>query len=259
MPGVLSLTSMENHGLIVSIPRARPEGPVPTIRDVRRRRRTTSTGSSVTTPSTMRYERNWKARPVRVRGGHQDVVRAGLVRVRDVGAGGVRLGRGVRVVDDHRLLVAVVHLAVELEQVAGVELVERGRAGRVQHRDEALGAAGARRARDDTARLVGVVGAGVRHDLVVQGLGDGQHAGKDKQRAVPYRGAVRRRPCRTPGAAAWSAEPGAARRSGARGERCPRGCAGLAGPGSRRPGAAAHSGTHVQRDPGVRVDADQHR
>ena len=98
-----------------------PEGLVPddagTVRHGQDTR-TTLTGSSVTAPSTMRNERNWKARPRRVRGGHQDVVGARLVGVGDVGAGRVRLGRGVRVVDDHRLLVAVVHLAVELEQVA---------------------------------------------------------------------------------------------------------------------------------------------
>ena len=149
---------------------------------------TTVTSSSVTSPSTIRNERNWKGpSAVSVRGGHQDVVRAGLVGVGDVGARGVGLGRGVRVVDDHRLLVAVVHVAVELQQVGGVELVERGRAGRVQHRDEPLGAAAARRARDHAARLVGVVGARVLDDLVVQGLGDGQHGARISRRARAYR------------------------------------------------------------------------
>ena len=97
----------------------------------------TSTGSSVTAPSTMRNERNSVSSSVA--GGDQHVVRVRLGGVGDVGARRVGLGGGVRVVDDHRLLVVGVHLACTAQQVGGVELVERGRAGGVEHRDEALG------------------------------------------------------------------------------------------------------------------------
>src|SRR5690606_35185851 len=51
-----------------------------------------------------------------VAGGHQDVVRAGLGGEIHVGARRIGLGRRVRVVDDDRFLVVVVHLAVELAQ-----------------------------------------------------------------------------------------------------------------------------------------------
>ena len=96
---------------------------------------TTSTGSSVTSPSTIRNERNSVV--VRLAGRHQDVVRVRLGGVGDVGARRVGLGGGVRVVDDDRLLVVGVHLLVQLQQVGRVELVERRRARRVEHRDEA--------------------------------------------------------------------------------------------------------------------------
>src|SRR3954470_16516651 len=59
-----------------------------------------------------------------VPGGHQHVVGVRLGGQADVGARGMGLGGGVRVVDDHRLLAAVVHLSVELQQVGRVELVE---------------------------------------------------------------------------------------------------------------------------------------
>ena len=81
----------------------------------------------------------------------------------------------MRVVDDHRLLVAVVHLPVQPQQVAGVELVERGRPGGVEHRDEPLGAVAALGAGDDAAGLVRVVLPGVRHDGVVGRAVDAQH------------------------------------------------------------------------------------
>src|SRR5258705_12447118 len=47
---------------------------------------------------------------LRIPGRHEKVVGAGLAGEGDVGTGRVRLRRGVRVVDDHRLLVVVVHL-----------------------------------------------------------------------------------------------------------------------------------------------------
>src|SRR6476620_11944845 len=49
----------------------------------------------------------------------QHVVRTRLARQADVGAARVGLGRRVRVVDHHRLLVALVHLLVEPEQLHG--------------------------------------------------------------------------------------------------------------------------------------------
>ena len=78
-------------------------------------------------------------------------------------------------VDDHRLLVPVVHLAVELQQVAGVELVERRRPRRVEHRDEALGPVAALGTGDDATGLVRVVFPGVGHDGVVGRAVDAQH------------------------------------------------------------------------------------
>jgi hypothetical protein len=108
----------------------------------------------------------------------EHVVGVGLARQADVGAARVGLGGGVGVVDDHRLLVAGVHVLVEREQLAGVELVEGGAARGVDHRDEALGAVAALRARHHAARLVGMVPFGVRHDGVVRLLGDGQHASR---------------------------------------------------------------------------------
>src|SRR4051794_15649448 len=81
----------------------------------------------------------------------------------------------MRVVDDDDLLVTLVDIAVEPEQVLAVELEERRRAGRVQHRNEALGPVAAGRARDDATRLVRVVSSGVRDDLVDQVLADPKH------------------------------------------------------------------------------------
>ncbi len=108
-------------------------------------------------------------------GGDQHVVRLGLGGVADVGARGVGLGGGVRVVDDHGHLVPVVHVAVQLQQVGAVELVERRRAGRVEHRDEALGPVTALGAGDDATGLVRVVFPGVGHDGVVDRAVDAQH------------------------------------------------------------------------------------
>src|SRR3954447_5672057 len=60
-------------------------------------------------------------------GADQHVVCARLARPADVGAAGVGLGGGVRVVDHHRLLLVGPHLLVETQQLTGVELVERRR------------------------------------------------------------------------------------------------------------------------------------
>src|SRR6478752_1225587 len=106
---------------------------------------------------------------------HEHIVGVGLAREADIGAAGIGLGGGVRVVDDHRLLVALVHLLVELEQVRGVELVERRRPGRVDHLDQPLRAVTALGAGHDAARLVGVVTLGVGDDAVVRRAVDGQH------------------------------------------------------------------------------------
>ena len=84
----------------------------------------------------------------------------------------------MRVVDDHRLLVAGVHLAVEPQQVHRVELVERRRPGGVHHRDEPLGAVVTPGPGDDAARLVGVVPPGVRDDRVDEVLADDEHGSR---------------------------------------------------------------------------------
>ena len=104
----------------------------------------------------------------RVAGGDQHVVRARLAGVGDVGPGRVGLGGGVRVVDDDRLLVAVVHLPPHLELLHRVEPVEGRRALGVHHRDEPSGRSRPAGPGDDAAGLVGVVGAGVGDDLVVE-------------------------------------------------------------------------------------------
>ena len=122
--------------------------------------------------------------PIVRSGGDQHVVRLRLGGVGDVGARRVRLGGGVRVVDHHGHLVAGVHVPVEPQQVAGVELVEGRRAGGVQHRDEALRAVGAVRPGDHPARLVRVVPAGVRDDLL-------DEIGSDHQHVPSVRGADR--------------------------------------------------------------------
>ena len=57
-----------------------------------------------------------------------------------------------------------------------VEAVERRRAFRVEHRDESLGPVATRRTRQHAARLVGMVAAGMRHDVVVEPLADPEHA-----------------------------------------------------------------------------------
>jgi hypothetical protein len=71
------------------------------------------------------------------------------------------------VIDHNRFLVPVVHLAPHLQLLLGVEAVEgRGPFG-VLHLDEPNRGVTPHWARDDPARLVWVVGAGVRDDLVV--------------------------------------------------------------------------------------------
>src|SRR5215468_7499772 len=61
---------------------------------------------------------------VLIPGRYQDVMRLRLAGVRDVRARRVRLGGGVRVVDHHRFLVTIVHLAPHLELFERVEAVE---------------------------------------------------------------------------------------------------------------------------------------
>ena len=109
---------------------------------------------------------------------HHHVVGVGLHGQTDVGARGVGLGRGVGVVDHDRLLAAVVHLTVEPEQVHGVELVERRRARRVDHRHESLRPVGPLRSGHHPARLVRVVTSGVRDDRIVDVPLDAQHAAR---------------------------------------------------------------------------------
>jgi hypothetical protein len=79
------------------------------------------------------------------------------------------------VVDHHRFLVVRRHLLVQREQIGGVELVERGRPGRIEHGHEPGRGVAALGAGHDAARLVRVVTARVRHDLVVDDLLDAQH------------------------------------------------------------------------------------
>src|SRR5262249_28079256 len=110
-----------------------------------------------------------------VTGRHEYVVGARLLGQRDVGSGRVCLGCRVRVVDDDGLLTVVVHLAVELQQVRRVELVEGRRASGIQHRDEAHRSVTSLWPRDDTAGFVGMVTPCVRDDGVVHVLTDPQH------------------------------------------------------------------------------------
>src|SRR5690348_1500362 len=56
---------------------------------------------------------------------HQHVVRARLSSEADVGARWAGLRRRVRVVDHHRLLIAIVHLPPDPQLLHRVELVER--------------------------------------------------------------------------------------------------------------------------------------
>src|SRR5689334_16574420 len=105
----------------------------------------------------------------------QDVVGLRLAGVGDVGPAWVRLGGRVRVVDDDRFLVVVVHLAPDPELLGGVEAVEGGGTFGVVHGDEALRAVAPGRPGDHAARLVRMVGPGVGHDLVVQIPRDRQH------------------------------------------------------------------------------------
>src|SRR5262252_6184590 len=122
---------------------------------------------------------------VRLPGGNQDVVRPWLAGVGDVGTGWVSLGRGVRVVDDHRLLVAVVHLPPDPQLLQRVESVERRGPLGVEHGDEPLRPVTPGRAGDHPARLVRMVGTGVSHDLLVELRTDRQH-GRER-RARPGR------------------------------------------------------------------------
>src|SRR5487761_1132803 len=98
-----------------------------------------------------------------------------LLRVADVRPRRVRLGGRVGVVDHHRFLVPVVHLAPHLELLEGVEAVEGRGAFGVLHGDEPDRAVAARRAGDYAARLVRVVLAGVVDDLRLEVAGDRQH------------------------------------------------------------------------------------
>ena len=126
-----------------------------------------TTSSSVTSPSTIRNDRNSTRSPVAARRGSRPArsgrrapgrarCRCATGRPRSRCASGrsrpaPRRGRPSR---------------GRAEQVAGVELVERRRPRRVEHRDEPLGPVGAVGPGDDAARLVRVVPAGVRDDRV---------------------------------------------------------------------------------------------
>src|SRR5215467_11882897 len=123
--------------------------------------------------------------PIRLPGGYQDIVRPGLAGVGDVGAGRVGLGRGVGVVDDHRLLVAIVHLPPHPQLLKGVEPVERRGPLGVEHGDEPFRPIAPGRARDHPARLVRMIGTGMSHDLLVEHRTDRQHEGEG--RACPGR------------------------------------------------------------------------
>src|SRR5215471_6902653 len=108
-------------------------------------------------------------------GRYQDVIRLRLAGIRNVRARRIRLGGGVRVVDHHRFLVAIVHLAPHPELLERVEAVEGGGTFGVLHRDEPLRAVAADRAGDNAAGLVWVVLASVGDDLRPQVAGDRQH------------------------------------------------------------------------------------
>ena len=105
---------------------------------------------------------------VRLAGRDQDVVRPGLAGQADIGARRAGLSGGVRVVDDDRLLVAVVHLLPDPELLHRVEPVEGRRPLGVEHRHEALRAVAAGRSGEHPAGLVRMVAARVRNDLVVE-------------------------------------------------------------------------------------------
>src|SRR5437764_12744075 len=114
-------------------------------------------------------------RGFRVAGRHQQVVRVRVAGDVHVGPRRVCLGRGVRVVDDDRFLVAVVHLRPHPQLLGRVEPVERRGPLRVVQRYVPDRLVRTDRARDDPARLVGVVPAGVRDDRVDDVTPDGQH------------------------------------------------------------------------------------
>ena len=89
----------------------------------------------------------------------------------------VGLGRGVRVVDDDRLLVGGVHLAVQPQLLRRIEAVERRRPLGVRPSgSNRVGPVGPGRAGDDAAGLVGVVRAGVGDDRRRRGRRGCQHA-----------------------------------------------------------------------------------
>jgi hypothetical protein len=79
------------------------------------------------------------------------------------------------VVDDHRFLVTIVHLAPHLELFERIEAVEGRRAFGVLHRNEPLRAVAADRAGNHAAGLIGVVLASMGDDLRLQVAGDRQH------------------------------------------------------------------------------------
>src|SRR5262249_1335906 len=85
-------------------------------------------------------------------------------------------GRGVRVVDDDGFLVVVEHLEVDLALLLRVELEERHRARRIEHRDVPGRRVGALWAGHHPARLVAVVPARTRDDRVEDPGVDAQHA-----------------------------------------------------------------------------------
>src|SRR5690606_15073391 len=114
-------------------------------------------------------------RDLRVAGGDEQVVGAWLSGQVDVGARRVRLGGGVRVVDHHRLLVALLHLPPDPQLLHRVEPVEGGRTLRILHRDVSRGRVRTGGARDHAARLVRVVPAGVGDDRRDDLLADAQH------------------------------------------------------------------------------------
>jgi hypothetical protein len=143
------------------------------------------TSSSLTTPSSIVNERS-SSSAERVDTSSQcgkPAVAAQRTSVRD----GVGLGRGVRVVDDQRLLVGVVDVARHPQPLPAVEDEAGRRPLGVGHLEQPGGSAvdpG-----DHAAALVRVVPAGVRDDAVDHLLRELQHAPQPSEQSDRVRGA----------------------------------------------------------------------
>src|SRR5690554_2312271 len=86
----------------------------------------------------IRTKLNLAGRMNTVTGRHKHIVCTWFRSEIDIGARWIRFGGGMRVVDDDRVFVVVIHFTVEPQKIARIEFVKRGRHSSVQHRDEPL-------------------------------------------------------------------------------------------------------------------------